>query len=170
MIDPWERHRQKKPGQLFCLLFVLPAVAALAGCGGAGNKVAMVTGTVTLNGKPLADAMVEFVPIGGTGSTAFGRTDDNGAYKMEYSRDQSGVFVGKYEVHITTADVYVDENEKQIRVPEKVPARYNSDTELTCEVKPGSNTLDFDLEGTRKVAKKRKEAPSDDDIELGDDG
>jgi hypothetical protein len=33
---------------------------------------------------------------------------------------------------------------------ELLPARYHAKTELTAEVKPGRNTIDFDLTSTRK--------------------
>jgi hypothetical protein len=57
---------------------------AIIGCGGV--KYVPVSGVVTLDGKPLANAMVLFQPIGdqgGVGSTA--KTDSEGRYKLEAS-------------------------------------------------------------------------------------
>ena len=49
-------------------LIRLCMLALLAGCGGNSNlpKLMPVTGTVTLDGKPLSGVMLSFVPIGST--------------------------------------------------------------------------------------------------------
>ena len=59
-------------------LLVLLAVAAVmtAGCG--KSDLGAVTGRVTMDGKPLPNAFVEFIPTGGQGSVSYGKTDDNG--------------------------------------------------------------------------------------------
>ena len=49
-----------KKRYLFALSFALMS-ACLAGCGG-GPKLVKVSGTVTHNGKPYPDALIEFVP------------------------------------------------------------------------------------------------------------
>ena len=103
-----------------------------------------VSGTVLMDGQPVANAQVEFVPVA-EGSTSYGRTDDQGRYSMEYARDSAGASVGENEVRITTGDMDVDENERLVGVKETIPAKYNMSTELTFTVKPGSNTADFEL-------------------------
>ena len=99
----------------------------------------------------MPNAQVEFIPLGGGGSTSYGRTDEEGEYSMEYARDSAGASVGENEVRITTGDMSVDENENMVSIKEQLPARYNLNTELTFTVDPGSNTADFDLSSEGKI-------------------
>jgi hypothetical protein len=107
-----------------------------AGCG--SPDFGAVDGRVTLDGQPLAGATVEFQPDGG--SPAYGVTDDDGRYTLRWSVDQGGAPVGPVRVRITSFQ------ESQPNVKERVPARYNKKTDLVREVKPGGQTLDFELE------------------------
>ena len=115
----------------------LPIVllVALAGCG--GPEFGNVHGTVTLDGEPLVGGTVQFQPDGG--SPAFGVTDEKGHYKLDWSADQGGAPVGKHKVRITSFD------ESQPRIPERVPVKFNRQTELEREVTGGNQQLDFDL-------------------------
>jgi hypothetical protein len=63
-----------------------------------------------------------------------------------FSRDTEGAFVGEHRVKITTREITTDAQQREVWLPEKVPARYNTQTELKREVKPGSNRFDFDLD------------------------
>jgi hypothetical protein len=84
-------------------LLILGLTLAMSGC--AGNHVAPVSGRVTLNDKPLVNAMVIFQPDSedknaGPGSKA--RTDADGNYALELMvGDQKGAVVGKHTVTIT---------------------------------------------------------------------
>lgn len=120
----------------------------LAGCG-SGN-IGQVTGTVTADGKPLANALIEFYPQaegGGRASSAV--TDSEGKYELVYGRDGTGAVVGEHLVQITTGDLGGDENEDgsyTAATKETLPAKYNVNSELIVTVKGGSNTIDFDLD------------------------
>ena len=60
-----------------------------------------VSGTVTLGGRPLPDALVRFVPVGETrGSVGSGRTDAQGKYELYNNRAEPGTAVGEYRVTI----------------------------------------------------------------------
>jgi hypothetical protein len=80
------------------------------------------------NGKPLADADVNFVPekfLGESMKTASGKTDQNGMAMMSVPTsgerdDPPGVPPGLYRVEITKAG-------------ENIPAKYNTDTTLGQE-------------------------------------
>jgi len=105
-----------------------------------------VTGTVTLDGKPLDKAIVSFQPKGdGTPastkgmSTSFGFTNDLGQYKLVYSQDYEGAVLGNHVVRITKAH----ETKGEV-----VPIRYNRESELTAEVKKGAGPFNFDLIST----------------------
>src|SRR5688500_15905862 len=73
--------------------------ASLAGCGGSdGPKLASVTGTVTIDGKPVAGAGVQFISQEPNGSVAYGMTDESGQYEMAFGQKRTGAFPGKNKV------------------------------------------------------------------------
>ncbi len=121
------------------------AVSALVGCG-SRYDLGLVAGTVRLDGEPLADATIVFVPQSGRRSVAV--TDGNGRYSLAYTVKQRGAQPGEHRVSITTgiapssaeADMPASEGR-----PEVLPPRYHDNTELRAEVKRGRNTIDFDL-------------------------
>jgi hypothetical protein len=111
-----------------------------AGCGGSSDtpELGEVHGQVKLDGNPLPKAMVKFQPVAG-GRHSSGETDDNGEYELQYSLNAKGALIGKHKVSISTGSKTDDES-----VPEKVPTKYNVQTELEVDVKAGDNELDFD--------------------------
>lgn len=114
---------------------LLVGVAFLVGCG--GEQFGNVSGKVTLDGQPLAGATVEFSPEGG--SPAYGVTDEQGRYTLLFSADQKGAAVGNQRVRIFSF------NEGRPREKERVPVKYNRQSELVRDVKRGQQTFDFDL-------------------------
>jgi hypothetical protein len=70
----------------------------MAGCG--GKEFVPVEGRVTLNGKPLPEVEVKFLPDNGKeGNTASAVTDADGRYKLESSRDKrSSTITGPHRV------------------------------------------------------------------------
>ncbi len=60
----------------------------LAGCGPSSDvpKLAPVHGVVTMDGKPLANATVRFIPESGRPSV--GVTDEQGRYELNYTDEQ----------------------------------------------------------------------------------
>jgi hypothetical protein len=131
----------------------------LAGCGGSRDDLARVRGTVKLDGQPLADALVEYVPQGEKGIVSMGRTNASGNYDVMATRTAAGASVGVNKVRITTYEI-LDEGGKQRVVKERVPTKYNSATELTVTVKPGGNKFDFDLSSAGGKIEKTSESPS----------
>jgi hypothetical protein len=91
---------------------------------------------VTLDGQPLANAGVSFQLPGK--SLSGGSTDDNGNYELIYRRGVRGANIGKNQVTIL-------EDPERTHHPQRVPARYNQNSELQIEVKPGDNKINFDL-------------------------
>ena len=58
-----------------------------------------VSGTVTLDGKPLSGVMVSFIPTGSTrGTGAGGYTDKAGKYELTATHGGKGTPVGEYRV------------------------------------------------------------------------
>lgn len=123
----------------------------LAGCG-AGNT-APVTGTVTMDGVPLENATVVFLPQRdgtgqGGGRPAAGKTDGEGRYKLIYGRGTTGAVPGDYRVEIRTylsPDPDAETPEEQQGAPERVPSQFNADSTLFESVDAGGNEINFDL-------------------------
>ncbi|MEK6246938.1 MAG: carboxypeptidase-like regulatory domain-containing protein [Planctomycetales bacterium] len=123
------------------LVFGFMAIALVA-CPGCGNGLPQVSGTVTLDDQPLANALVTFEPVDGRPSYA--RTDEDGFYRLIYTDDKTGGTLGTNQVSITTK-ASGDPDAGTASSPEKLPAIYNTKTELSEEVVAGSQTINFDL-------------------------
>ncbi len=135
----------KTPGGLLSLLVVL------AGCGG-GETCYPVRGRVTLDGHALPDALVFFIPKDPEGRAASAMTDSEGRYELEYVTGQEGVPAGTYEVRITTGREGKPEADPPIpTIPERVPARFNLNTELVREVDGTQETFDFELDSGGQI-------------------
>lgn len=120
------------------------------GCGGPSGDMGAVSGTVTLDGEPLPNAVVEYSPLEPELKPAYGKTDESGYYTLMSSRSQEGAKIGEYEVRIRTGDVDSVDG-VQVNIPEVVPTNYNDETELKQTVEPGSNTHDFALQSGGEV-------------------
>jgi hypothetical protein len=132
------------------------ALVPTLGCSAASTKCVPVSGVVTLDGKPLANAIVAFSPIAkpgevNAGDGATGKTNANGEYSLTTSRGMAGAQTGNYRVRISALSQNAGEGDKRPPrggwpVKDKVPARYSENTPLTFEVTPnGPNKADFDL-------------------------
>jgi hypothetical protein len=120
--------------------FALVVLVLAMGCG--DSKHGTVSGTVTLDGQPLANAVVSFQPSStelNPGPGSVGRTNDRGEYTLEVVGGGHGAVVGSHKVSIRAGG----DGAKAPSVA--VPARYNSKSELKFEVKPGQNTANFEL-------------------------
>jgi hypothetical protein len=140
-----------KNGQWAGCRWAILVAACFAGCGGPDHPdVGRVSGVVTLDGQPLADATVMFQPTSGRASIA--TTDSAGKYSLTYLDGVPGALLGQHKVIIRTEIPGEDGQPPQVK--EKLPKRYHDQTELTAEVKPGSNTINFDLTSAAGTAKK----------------
>jgi hypothetical protein len=120
-----------------------------------------VSGTVTMDGQPVADATITFDGAKPGEPVSLGRTDASGKYDLYYSRSHKGATVGEHVVHITTYGETEDEGNRQVH-KETVPARYNFKSELKVNVKRGSNKLDFALDSRGDIVQ-----PGEDDSKKG---
>lgn len=88
---------------VFAALLTIGA-CCVAGCSGGPERPETypVTGTVTLDGKPVEGATVVFVPKEkGKGRAATGVTDSNGKYSLGTFASGDGVIPGQYLVKVT---------------------------------------------------------------------
>jgi hypothetical protein len=126
----------------------LALLPLLIGCGRSDNR-AEVSGTIRLNGEPLATGTISFVPMEGTTGPSSGGHIIDGEYHVP---GQNGVAVGKNRVSILSVvktgrkigDLRGESEDEKVQV---VPRKYNTESEVICTVQPGSNRLDFDLKG-----------------------
>jgi len=141
------------------------ALAGLAGCGSEDDAVTLVpvSGTVTLNGKPMAEATITFMPDASNKATTPGAdaTGPEGNYKLMY-KNRSGVAPGKYKVVITPAAPKPAEvsgafvNDPYMAKLAVDSARSNGGAkkealnvkgEFEAEVSAKGDVLDFDVKG-----------------------
>jgi len=108
-----------------------------------GISLGRVRGTVTLDGRPLRRATVEYTPA--DGAPAYGLTDTSGAYTLTYVPGKEGAPLGQQTVRITTYDWVTQRDGAKQEIPELVPSRYNADSELTATVESGSQRHDWKL-------------------------
>mgnify|MGYP001236411468 CR=1 FL=1 len=136
-------------GKTFCTWAALLLCGLLVGCGEKNELGRLrVTGSVTLDGKPLDQGTIEFAPTGETGVSG-GAMITDGEYEIPGDR---GLPPGTYTVRISSADEKSGEAEKlpgesDAMAEERIPAKYNTESEITREVKAeGENKFDFKIE------------------------
>ena len=124
--------------------WLLPLVLTAMGLTGCGPSEGIVSGTVLVDGQPVSGGVISFVPAEGNGTPA-----------------TSPVEGGKYEVRTATGKKFVQVSAPQVVgkrkeyegpdaplveiTEERLPAKYNSQSELTFDVKAGNNQQDWEL-------------------------
>ncbi len=131
---------------LRCLALTL---AVAAGCDGEPRREP-ASGSVTLDGRPLEGANIEFRPEGGQG-LAVGSIIEGGHYRLP---NPPGLAPGRHRVSITSvADAKatpdqapdLDLARPKGKKPGSIPARYGEGSTLQAEVTAGGNSFDFEL-------------------------
>lgn len=138
-------------------LVLLGFAIALTGCK-KGMETQFVTGTVTLDGSPLAGANVVFEPVDpAVGFTAGGKTDENGRYKLTslYGEGEGGAVEAEYVVLVTKSEVvalpkpirYEDGDVATTTSKPILAATYRDKDKspLRFRVEKGKNTIDLEL-------------------------
>jgi hypothetical protein len=139
------------PPKTRCAAWLVAALPLLAGCTGDPYDIVPVSGQVTLDGDPVAEATVSFEPVGEgnepqLGPGSFGVTDAEGRYTLETVDRRRGAVVGEHRVTISTFRAAPDRSKMEVVREEEIPARYSGESELTFVVPPeGSEGADFEL-------------------------
>lgn len=129
-----------------CLgLIVTVGMIAAGGCSGA--RAPALHGKVTLDGAPVTNGSIVFLPATSDGPKAAAAIED-GNYSVPAS---AGLKPGTYRVEVNwrkptgrkvpSADPGISMDETK----EAIPAKYNSDSTLTAEVTAGDVEKDFAL-------------------------
>jgi hypothetical protein len=127
-------------------VIVLGLLLGLAGAGGcsADTGKGTVRGEVTLDGQPLKDGRIWFVPEDNQ-SPPVDTAIVDGRFRLAMPvgpkrvRISASKVVGKRRMYDTPNSPVVDE------IKELLPARYNDRSELTMTVQPGVQDKRFDL-------------------------
>jgi len=90
--------------QQFVVLVGFGVLLSLIGCGrGDYPETVSVTGRVTLDGQPLPDAIVTFMPVDGQRSGS-GTTDARGAFSLSTFQSGDGAVPGDHQVAIMPSE------------------------------------------------------------------
>ena len=125
-------------------------IATCFGCGNNGPRRAAVSGHVTLDGQPIDEGVIQFLPVEGTVGPETGGVIANGQYDIPQQR---GAVVGKNRVELRASK----KTGRKIQDPtgrpgvltdeykEVFPPSSNTNSSLVREIKDEPNTLDFDI-------------------------
>jgi hypothetical protein len=154
-LQRWERRMGDRRLRIYENLAGCLFALVVAGCGGEKLPgLGQVSGTITMDGKPVADAAVQFTPTEAGATASVGQTDTSGNYELYYSRGNKGAKVGEHSV---TVNNFRDAGESGQGQRESIPAKYNVTTELKATVKRGANKINFDLKSGGLVIQPNEE-------------
>ena len=141
-------------------IFLLFIVLSISACGGPRHtlNVNMVEGTVTLDGQPMAEVFVQFIPkTPGSGEVAGGYSDQTGKYRLTSTNGSAGqgAMTGEYTVTVSKVEITetyppgADTNEVSPTVTKKelFPDVYTDQTKspITKSVSAGKNVIDIEV-------------------------
>lgn len=129
-----------------CIMLVLTGMVS-GGCGSGSTRVE-VSGTVTMDGLPMSEGTILFVPLNEHGIRV-GSPIKDGNYEVPAEK---GPQRGEHRVEITwerptgkilpSKDIEIQRQE----IVQMVPAKYNKDSTLKVNIEGSTNSFDFDLE------------------------
>lgn len=134
--------------------FPVLSVLLAAGCtSGGGPALTQVSGTVTLDDKPLAGAIVRFLPQGSTeGHGGFAKTDESGKYTISAQKlNKKGLWPGEYKVFLSRlvgldgAPLPPDAKPIETAAKETVPEQYSRAHLTPLKVTVGKDAVTYDI-------------------------
>lgn len=125
----------------------------LSGCGrGDGVHRAVVEGTVTYQGEPIAKGIIVFAPVAGVTGNAVQLIIKDGKFSSSQDAvDSRGIAIGKNDVQITGfrktgKQIQAPDNSMEEEEVQYIPKKYNENSELQKEIKTGKNEFEFNLD------------------------
>jgi hypothetical protein len=123
-------------------LSIVLVLIILAGCG--ESTIGVVSGTVTVDGLPAKEGSIAFFPVDRKSATA-GAEIREGEYTAQVPLGASKVEIRVPKV-VGQRKLYNTSNSPIMPLlEESLPAKYNDQTELTLDVRPGKNRQDYQL-------------------------
>ena len=115
-----------------------------AGCGADGPQLTDVEGALTLDGKPVPNAELVFIPQDvPVRSPSYGLTDDNGHFVLKFTMQKFGAMPAKHHVQVDIPKG--SDEDRQAGKAFKLPKKYVKDGSLTADVKEGKNFIELKL-------------------------
>jgi hypothetical protein len=124
------------------LLLMSATLLVALGCS-SGSDMGTIEGQVTLDGKPLVKGAVRLSPIDGQAQTA-GAAIQAGKFTVRARPANYRVEISATEVRGSTGG-RINKLQDNLNVVSLIPERYNTNSELKLEVKPGLNEKSFEL-------------------------
>ena len=118
------------------------SIALLSGCGDGRAKRVSVSGTVTIDGTPLAFGTVTFMPDSTASRAGGGSLDKNGVFQVSSFTPNDGLMPGKYSVMILAIEP-INQTSQRWHAPKKYSVTKTSG--LTCEINEAIDDLNFEL-------------------------
>jgi len=150
--------RRTRPGVSWYWTPLVTMVAMLAvGCA-RQVSLAEVEGTVYLDGNPLDNVLVCFLPDpakGTAGPRSVAATDAQGHYRLRCDDRGEGAVIGWHRVVVEDLAPYVAPRDEKTSpgqtAPSRVPSAYttSANTPLSIEIKPDRQTVNLDLRSGR---------------------
>ena len=147
----YSRPLHSRPGTLLLLV----VVAMAAGCPRSGLEKATLSGRITVQGQPIQDGSIRFVPIKGTKGPATVGTIRAGSYTVTA---RGGVPVGTLRVEVEAfrplpgAKPYTKEQARERGIVEGdypkeqfLPPEYNTNSTHEVTIESGSKTVTQDI-------------------------
>lgn len=126
-----------------CLMVIIALASGCSGGGKPGPPRATISGKITLDGKPVGGGEIRFLPA--KGSETVSRISADGSYSIDSLTD--GPVIGQNKVFIEWfRDSGKKDGDGNMISEAAIPEKYNANTTLSFEVKPGKNAHDFTLE------------------------
>ncbi|MDR0522392.1 MAG: carboxypeptidase-like regulatory domain-containing protein [Planctomycetaceae bacterium] len=132
---------------LTAITLIIVTITIISGCGNPQGRL-LVSGTVTLDGEPIADGTISFEPVGEQPiKVRSGTVIRNGKYTVPGT---SGLVPGEYLVSISaqhdTGRMIQVEGETVREIIDSIPPEYGSDSKQRITVtKTGKQTFDFPI-------------------------
>lgn len=130
-------------------------ISAIAGCGHkeTGPNRASVSGVVNLNGTPLPDGTIRFVPVGSSSGPKVSVSVVEGSFE---ATAENGPVAGENRIEIESLDGPAFDDEQTLAELQsnphrlhaiRIPPAYNTDSQLKTDIKSDeANVLHYDLE------------------------
>jgi len=132
------------------ILVTLLLLLFAAGC--SGPERGTVSGTVTLDGQPIAGVFVVLQPDGHSAPQARGVSDDGGEFALHPDDGSEGIVVGHYRVTVLDIQTAAPPGNKEDDGPEaapagsgRVPVRYQRGDKTPLEVDVSADAIQLEV-------------------------